>query len=62
MKNQSLYEASLRILTEAGVPKELAQKVSVIVANDEPGLPNLGRTSEDQALVNKAMVRYWRNQ
>lgn len=65
MKNQSLYEASVKALTENGVPEELAQKVSVIIANDEAGLPNFGRMPEDQALVNEAMVHlqnFWKNQ
>ncbi|WYL93412.1 MAG: hypothetical protein HEQ35_05655 [Gloeotrichia echinulata IR180] len=62
MKNQSLYEASLKILTKGGVPEELSQQVSKIVANDEAGLPNLGRSPEDQQAVNAAMAIFWDNE
>jgi hypothetical protein len=57
MKNPQLYEASLEVLTTAGCPQDLAQKVSEIVANDGSNEPNLGRTQEEQNTVNAA-VRY----
>lgn len=58
----NLYSASLKALTANGVPEDLAQKVSHIVASDTAGLPNFGRTPEDQALVNQAMQIFWSNE
>lgn len=63
MKNSSLYNASLiKELTEHGVPQELAETVSIIIACDEPGKPNMGRTPEDQEAVNEALRIFWENQ
>lgn len=59
---QNLYDASLKGLTENGVPQDVAEKASLVVASDEPGLPNLGRSPEDQAVVNEAMQHYWSHQ
>ncbi|MDZ8056547.1 MAG: hypothetical protein RMX63_34550 [Aulosira sp. ZfuCHP01] len=54
--NNQLYQASLAALTENGVPQDIAEKASAVVAKDEPGLPNLGRTAEDQQAVNEAIA------
>lgn len=56
--NASLIEA----LTQHGVPQELAEKVSSIIASDEPGKPNMGRSPEDQKAVNEALRIFWDNQ
>lgn len=42
-------------LTNAGVPETLAAQCAEIVAKDNPSLPNLGRTQEEQQLINSAM-------
>ncbi|WP_017652553.1 hypothetical protein [Fortiea contorta] len=60
--NESLYQASLKALTEHGVPQELAEKASKVVAKDEPGIPHFGRSPEDQQVVNEAMKHYWQSQ
>jgi hypothetical protein len=60
--NQSLYAASREALIENGVPVEIAEAASVVVAKDDVGQPNLGRSPEDQLVVNQAMVHYWANQ
>mgnify|MGYP005854305933 CR=1 FL=1 len=60
--NQSLYAASLEALTENGVPVEIAAAASKVVARDDAKLPNLGRSEQDQQVVNEAMVHYRANQ
>ncbi|WP_445634500.1 hypothetical protein NSTC745_06323 [Nostoc sp. DSM 114161] len=54
MKNPQLYQVSLEALTTANCPKELSEKVSRIVANDDGGQPNLGRTPEETEAVREA--------
>ena len=60
--NERLYKASVAALTEHGVPQELAEKASIVVASDQPGQPNLGRSPEDQQIVNEAMAHFWSKQ
>lgn len=60
--NENLYQASLKALTEGGVPEELAIKASQVVAKDDASRFDLGRTPEDQLIVNQAMIHYWANQ
>ncbi|BAY94778.1 hypothetical protein NIES3275_68320 [Microchaete diplosiphon NIES-3275] len=54
--NNQLYQASMSALTAHGVPEDIAERASAVVAKDEPGLPNLGRSDEDQQAVNQAMA------
>lgn len=42
-------------LINNGVPESLASKVSEIIERDDPVKENLGRTSEEQDLVNQAV-------
>jgi len=53
--NQSLYDASVRALTDNGVPEDLAEKASQVVASDDPTKPDLGRTETDQQTINETM-------
>ncbi len=53
--NDSLKEAAERALKDAGVPVNLASLCAEIVAKDDPSLPNLGRTQEEQQLINSSM-------
>lgn len=57
--NQSLYDASVKALTDNGVPFELAEKASQVVASDDATQENLGRSHSDQEAVNEAMNHYW---
>ncbi|MEH2050074.1 hypothetical protein [Nostoc sp.] len=59
---QNLYDSSLKALTEAGVPTEIAVAASKVVAKDEAGLPEFGRTAQDQEDVKEAMRHYWAGQ
>ena len=53
--NDSLKEAAEKALTDAGVPLNLAAQCAEIVAKDDPSLPNLGRTQEEQQLIDSSM-------
>jgi hypothetical protein len=50
-----LSQAYQQALENAGVPVNLATQCAEIVAKDDPSLPNLGRTEEDQHLINSSM-------
>lgn len=54
--NNELYQASLEALSNHGCPQDIAEKASVIVASDNPELPNWGRTTEDQEIINQAVT------
>ena len=49
--NESLYNASLQALTDNGVPSELAEKASQIVASDDPTKSDLGRSESDRETI-----------
>lgn len=53
--NQSLYDASVKALTDNGVPEELAEKASQVVASDDSTKPDLGRSESDQQTINETM-------
>ncbi len=53
---ESLYHGSFQGLVESGVPENLARQVSEIAATDDYSAPNLGRTEEQQHLVQSAMT------
>lgn len=53
--NESLKEAAEKGLINAGVPVQLASQCAEIIAKDDPYAPNLGRTEEDQHLINSSM-------
>jgi hypothetical protein len=53
--NDSLKLAAQKGLIDAGVPVNLATQCAEIVAKDDPSLPNLGRTQEEQHLINSSM-------
>jgi hypothetical protein len=57
--DEELYNASLKALTERGVPVSAAERASRVVANDQNQQPNLGRTDQDQQDVQDAMT--WLN-
>ena len=57
--NENLYNASLKGLTENGVPEDIAEKASFVLATDQPGIT---RTQQEQADVNEAVKHYWQNQ
>ncbi|MBD2609567.1 hypothetical protein H6G81_35035 [Scytonema hofmannii FACHB-248] len=53
--NPNLYGATLRACEESGVPEDLTYKAAVIIASDEAGKPDLGRTAEDQAVIKQVL-------
>jgi hypothetical protein len=57
--NHQLYEASVKALTDRGVPVSAAEKASVVVAKDDGSKPDFGRTEQDQKHIKDAMT--WMN-
>ena len=53
--NDSLKLAAEKALSDAGVPINLASQCAEIVAKDDPTRENLGRTEEEQHLINSSM-------
>jgi hypothetical protein len=53
--NESLKQAAEKALSDAGVPVNLAAQCAEIVAKDDPTKENLGRTQEEQHLINSSM-------
>lgn len=51
----NLYGATLRACEESGVPEDLTYIAAVIIATDEAGANNLGRTPEDQKIINQVL-------
>lgn len=51
-----LRQAYESALTGAGVPQNLASQCAEIVAKDDPTKENLGRTRNDQHLINSSMT------
>jgi hypothetical protein len=55
MSNDNLFIAAINALTNNGCPTELAQLAAEIVANDDPFLPNLGRTPQEQQIIQETL-------
>ncbi|MEJ1930810.1 hypothetical protein WDZ92_11160 [Nostoc sp. NIES-2111] len=53
--NQRMYETSLDVLLSASVPQDIAEAASKIVASDDATQPDLGRTAEDQVVVQEVV-------
>ncbi|MCV3216017.1 hypothetical protein OGM63_21315 [Plectonema radiosum NIES-515] len=51
----NLYGATLRACEESGVPEDLTYKAAVIIASDEAGKPDLGRTPQDQEIIKQVL-------
>lgn len=63
--NERMYQTSLDALLTASVPQAIAEAASKIVASDDASQPNLGRTAEDQAVVQQVVERLnqgWRDE
>lgn len=54
--DDSLRIAAQEGLTKAGAPVNLAAQCAEIVAKDDPSKPNLGRTEEEQHLIDSSMT------
>jgi hypothetical protein len=53
--NNPLKLTAEKGLIDAGVPVNLATQCADIVAKDDPSKPNLGRTQEEQHLINSSL-------
>lgn len=57
--NHQLYETSLKVLTDRGVPVSTAEKALVVVAKDDGSKSDFGRTNQDQQDIRDAVT--WMN-
>ncbi|MFM6122913.1 MAG: hypothetical protein ACKPEO_27825 [Sphaerospermopsis kisseleviana] len=48
-------QAYQQALESSGIPPELATKAAEIITRDDPDKPNLGRSKEDQDLINQSL-------
>jgi hypothetical protein len=55
VKNDNLFFAALSALTERGCPTALAASAAVVIANDDPTLPSLGRSERDQWVIQETL-------
>jgi len=53
--NQNLYLSCRKACEERGVPEDLTEKASMIIASDEALKPDLGRTAKDQAVIKQVL-------
>lgn len=53
---KELWKTYKQALTSTGVPEDLAEKAAKVIANDQPGIPNMGRSPEDQQAVMDAWL------
>jgi hypothetical protein len=42
-------------LESSGIPSEIASKVAKIINRDDPDKPNLGRSKDEQELINQSV-------
>lgn len=52
MTRKQTYQQALE---GAGIPSEIASKVAEIISRDDPKKPDLGRSKEDQELINNSL-------
>lgn len=52
MTRKKAYQQALE---SSGIPPEIASKVAKIVDRDDPQKPDLGRSKEDQELINQSI-------
>lgn len=54
--SNELRQAYESALTNAGVPTNLASQCAEVLVKDDPTQPDLGRTEDDQHLINSSMT------
>jgi hypothetical protein len=52
MTRKQTYQQALE---SSGIPSEIASKVAEIISRDDPKKTNLGRSTEDQELINNSL-------
>ncbi len=53
--SDNIFSVALNTLTNNGCPEELAQRAAFIVPNDDPLQPDLGRTPEQQLVIQEVL-------
>lgn len=56
--NSGLYNSMKKALLKEGLPEDLVEKASRIVASDDPDKPSFGRSEEDQKIVHELLMLY----
>lgn len=51
----NLWSATIRACEESGVPEDLTYKAAVIIASDDAGAKDLGRTALDQEIIKQVL-------
>jgi hypothetical protein len=52
MTRKQTYQQALE---GAGIPSDVAAKVAEVISRDDPQKPDLGRSKEDQELINQSI-------
>ena len=52
MTRKKAYQQALE---SSGIPSEIASKVAKIINRDDPDKPNLGRSKDEQELINQSI-------
>lgn len=55
---QEQYESYVEQMTAKGIPVSTAKDAALVMINDKPGEPKLGRTEEDQRKILDAYTWY----
>lgn len=55
MIDQTKKQAYQQALEDSGMPVSLASKIADIINRDDPDKPNLGRSKDEQELINQAI-------
>jgi hypothetical protein len=53
--NSNLYRATVHACYDRGVPDDLTFAAARIIATDEAGKPDLGRSAEDQEIIKQVL-------
>ncbi|MFM6153169.1 MAG: hypothetical protein ACKPE3_09225, partial [Sphaerospermopsis kisseleviana] len=54
-KPMTRKQAYQQALEKSGIPTELASKAAEVIDRDDADKPNLGRSKEDQELINQSI-------
>jgi hypothetical protein len=48
-------QAYQQALESSGIPSDIAAKVAEVISRDDPDKPNLGRSKDEQELINNSL-------
>lgn len=53
--NGAFHEGAWTVLLNSGCPKSLAYQAAQVIGRDNPDVDNLGRTEQDQEIINQTL-------